>query len=212
MRSTLRYLIISLTLILCLSMAVGCAGQAAESLYDRGMELIKSMAEMAKSEDYLAIMTGNSALTEALASVQAGSYGTPEAVYTIPLKPSYLEEMAEGAAMPALTDSLKDVIKDKTAGAFISQINALAGAQNLAAASVVAAGTTFMDGTVAEPVVYLYIFADGAPAAVTFIPGEGGAVSASGMFLLYDGVDYHSREDVQNFFDGLGVEIAALSK
>jgi len=59
--------------------------------------------------------------------------------------------------------------------------------------------------------VFLYVFRDIPPAAVTFLPGEDGAVSASGMFLLYDGVDYRDEEALRDFFAGMGAELEAYT-
>ncbi len=203
-----RTLTVILTLVFTLVTVAGCSAKPGKTAYDHGLELIGTMAEMAKSEAYLAITTGNTDIVEILLPVREGSTGEPAAVYTITLGDEYLSLMAEWAEMPEIPDSIKAVADQKLISAFATQINALAGAQNLAASAICAAGKTFVDKGLTENVIYLYIFDDCPPAAVTFTPGEDGAVSASSLFLLYDEVDWTDEAALTAFFAGMGAELA----
>lgn len=208
MKKRIRTLALILTCTF-LPSAAGCSAKPEKTAYDHGLELIGTMAEMAKSEAYLAITTGSTEITEMLLPVKEGSVGEPAAVYTITLGDEYLSLMAEWAEIPEMPDSIKSVADQKLIGAFATQINAMAGAQNLAASAICAAGKTFVDEGLTENVIYLYIFEDCPPAAVTFTPGEDGAVSASSLFLLYDAVDWTDEAALRAFFAEMGAELAA---
>jgi len=192
----------------CLIAAFGCAAKPEKSLHDHGLELIQTMDEMAKSEAYIAMTTGSEYMTEMLLPVQEGSVGEPTAVYTITLRDEYLSMMAEWAEMPEIPESIKALANQKLIGAFATQINALGGAQKLSASAICAAGKTFVNESLTENVIYLYVFESCPPAAVTFTPGEDGAVSASGLFLLYDEVDFGSEAALRAFFAEMGAELA----
>lgn len=197
-----------------LSLPMGCAPRAKTTLYDQGMSLIAIMAEMAGSEIYHSAMTGDPAFINRLEKVNGCDFSAPEAVYTLALNENYMTLMSEWEKLPELSisDSLRDVLNTKQAGAFTTQLNALAGAEALAASAMCAAGKTFVDDTLEENTIYLYVFEGGVPAAVTFLPGEGGAVSASGLFILYEGVDFTDREALSAFFAEMGAELTELKR
>ena len=189
----------------------GCAAKPEKAARDHGLELVETMAELARSEAYLALTTGSPTITEQLIPVQEGDVSEPAAVYTIKLGEEYLSNMAEWSEISEIPDSIKEVANQKLIGAFATQILAHAGAQELAASAVCAAGKTFVDKTLTESVIYLYVFQNCPPAAVTFIPGEGGAVSASGLFLLYDEVDWFDETALSAFFADMGAELSKVS-
>jgi len=204
-----RALIFALVLAIALAAASGCAAKPDKSAYDHGLELIGAMAEMANSPAYISMTTGSTEISEMLLPIQAKAANHPAAVYTITLNEEYLSIMEEWALAPEISDSIKAAARQKLTGAFATQINALAGAQNLAASAICAAGKTFVDEELTENVIYLYVFEDCPPAAVTFTPGEDGAVSASGLFLLYDDVDWADEAALKAFFAEMGAELAA---
>ena len=196
-------------LLLCVFLAASLSGcsKPDKTAYDHGLELVETMAELAKSEAYLALTTGSATVTEKLLPVQEGEVGEPAAVYTVTLGEDYLSAMAEWNEISEIPDSIKEVANQKLIGAFATQILAYSGAQELAASAVCAAGKTFVDKSLTESVIYLYVFENCPPAAVTFIPGEDGAVSASGLFLLYDEVDWFDEAAITALFADMGAEL-----
>ena len=196
-------------LLLCVFLAASLSGcsKPDKTAYDHGLELVQTMAELANSETYLALTTGSATVTEKLLPVQEGEVGEPAAVYTVTLGEDYLSAMAEWNEISEIPDSIKEVANQKLIGAFATQILAYSGAQELAASAVCAAGKTFVDKSLTESVIYLYVFENCPPAAVTFIPGEDGAVSASGLFLLYDEVDWFDEAAITALFADMGAEL-----
>ena len=192
---------------ICLIAAVSGCSKPDKTAYDHGLELVQTMAELAKSEAYIALTTGSTSVIEKLLPVQEGTVDEPAAVYIIRRNDEHIAALAEWNETSEIPDSIREITNQKLIGAFASQILAYAGAQNLAASAVCAAGKTFVDTSLTESVIYLYVFENCPPAAVTFIPGEDGAVSASGLFLLYDEVDWFDEAAITALFADMGAEL-----
>ena len=204
--------------ILCMAAAAvlwGCAGSAGTggeteaALYDRGMEVVSLMAEMAGSQEYIGYATGDGEIEEALQEMAAGDYTAPEAVYSISAPGGSLLEAIGLGNGDGMSEELQEFLRQRMLAALVSQINGMDSVVSLAAANVCAASCTFVDSSLEEDVLYLYIFPDTAPAAVAFTAGEDGAVYASGSLLLNDSFPCGSGEEIQEFFGRLGMEIEA---
>ena len=74
------------------------------------------------------------------------------------------------------------------------------GVAKLAAANACTAQKTFVSKDVTAPVTYLYVYGGATPAAVTFMPGEDGAVMALGVFVFTDSLPTGSLEEVKELF------------
>lgn len=162
------------TLVLC-----GCGNAAAKdsSLYTQGLDVANLVVQAAQSDAYLDQLSGNSSLREILEDAAQGDYSAPKAVYELRF-----------SSLPVETDTLPEplatALHQQLLPTLISQLNAAAGAETLAAASVCTMSKTFVASGVADDTLYLYQYEAGFPIAVIFTPGEGGAVSAKGCFLL----------------------------
>ena len=75
-------------------------------------------------------------------------------------------------------------IKQTTLGALLNQINGLAGASALSAASICSDRQTFVQAGLGENTVYLYTYEAAEPAMVEFLKGEGDTVLATGSLML----------------------------
>lgn len=162
------------TLVLC-----GCGNAAAKdsSLYTQGLDVANLVVQAAQSDAYLDQLSGNSSLREILEDAAQGDYSTPKAVYE--LRFSSLPEVSD-----TLPEPLATALHQQLLPTMISQLNAAAGAETLAAASVCTMTKTFVSSDATDDTLYLYQYEAGFPIAVIFTPGEDGAVSASGCFLL----------------------------
>lgn len=89
----------------------------------------------------------------------------------------------------------------------VTQINAQNGATTLAATTVCSAGKTFVSTEEDGDAIYLYVYENACPAAVSFVKGEDNTVSASGTFIINDGFDTSSPESLQEFFGETGAVV-----
>ncbi len=183
-------------------------GYRESSLIDQGMDIISMIAEMAASESYFATFSYDQEIQKVAAEAGAGDYSAPSHVYEIHISEEQLR-LAAGMDFPDLfSEELQKNSINRLVSSIPSQLNGAAGVQALAASSICTAGKTFVSTELNETALYLYVFSDGLPILVSFVPGEGSAVSASGSFLFYDGVPAGSPEQIAEFFSyAIGGEI-----
>ena len=187
----------------------------AKTLCERGEELAAELAEMAGNRDYLSLYTGDEEILGILArAVEGKDYTSPKAVYSLTVPEDAAGKILELMGMEgadSLPDHLKRRVREKMFQALPAQVNAMAGADTLAAASICTAGKVFADPAVTDGVIYLYTYENGAPVAVTFLPGEDGAVSAGGTFLLGDSFSVESLGSADGMLGLLGVKVEEVT-
>lgn len=181
----------------------GCqAGRPDKSLYQRGLEVVALMEEMAGSPTYLSLFSSNEEVLAALAEAAQGDFSQPRAVYRITLGQAAMYPEVEG-----LSGALRENLEARFAVAVFTQVNAMGGAEQLAAASICTAGKVFASDELEENAIYLYTYENAVPAAVSFSRGEDGTVSATGVLVLYDGFPAGDTPEVEQFLAELGVEV-----
>lgn len=205
-------LIIGTVLLLAACSGGPAASQQGKSPYDQGLELIALMQEMANSEAYMQTYSQSLELQQILEPVQAGDYSQPQAVYKITLSQEGIESLSEAAGMDSMSDGLRSYMEERIQAAIATEINAAGGAMVLAASSICTASKTFVSQELTENAVYLYTYADGVPAAVSFIRGEDGSVSATASFLLDESFAVEDQEALEAYFQAVGAQVEALTE
>ena len=210
-----KFFRLSSFLLLCAVLLCACAGKEKDSLKksfsEKGFSLVLLMDEAAKNDKYLSLYTANSSLTGPAEAAAAGNRQTPKAVYEITISDETLDMLSESESVPGLSDELSVFLRKKTLSSIPSQINARGGAECLAASSVLTISDVFVPAEMQADAVYLYTFEDAFPAAVVFLAGENGAVSASGCFLLYDSFSDGSLPEIEAFFSEFGASVTQIS-
>lgn len=210
--------IVVLVLILSLS-ACGNNGNNVETktLYEQGLEIVQLMVEMTRTEEYVdLLLTGSSDIKSVIQNIGEGDYTAPKAVYAISADDENFITMFMTMAgldnLDNVSDELKSFITQKAIGSLMTQINGMSGVENLAASSVCTVGKTFVNENVNENVIYLYTYDNAAPVAVTFIVGEDHAISANGVFVMYEGFSCGSADEIKSFsfFRGTTVEVTEV--
>lgn len=205
-----KYMIIVLAVLVTLALC-GCGNVAAKdsSLYAQGLDVANLVVQASQSDAYLDQVSVSSPLREILEDAAQGDYSTPKAVYELRF-----------SSLPVETDTLPEPLakacRQRLLPALVSQINATAGAETLAAAIVCTMSKTFVASNVTEDMLYLYQYETGCPIAVSFTAGEDGAVSASGCFLLCPDVPQQgtAEEIADSFARILGIsapQVTAVS-
>lgn len=183
-----------------------------KTLYEQGLEVVSLMGDLAGSDAYMeAVAPGD--IRDFIEIPEETDFTAPKAVYKITLSlldAEWLELLEiDSAEMP---DTVDAYMKQKMSGAIINILNAQGGAKSLAAAGTLAVTKAFVCDEEAENVIYLYTYDNSVPAAVSFIPGENGAVIAQGMFLFSAGLEMETPEDIEEFFEGFPVEVEDVTK
>ncbi len=175
-----------------------------KTLLTQGLELVELIEEMANSDTYITIFSGNPKIAEKLKDVQDGDYTKTKAIYSIDFNSNSFESiigiLSGIANFDNLSDDLKNVIKSKLKSSFATQINSLSGAEALAASAICIATKTFVCEEMKEDTIYLYTYEDALPVVVTFIKGEDETVLANATFLFLDKALFDNQEAIEKFF------------
>ena len=194
----------------------GTTEKSNSSAYQKGLEVVALLDEMIQNDTYVQLYTASAEIQGIVETVATGDYSEPLVVYHISLPGESLSALAEAmggnASMDGMSPELTRAVEQKLIGAVISQINAMSGATNLAAMSVCTAGKTFVNEEVSEDLIYLYVYENAAPAAVTFIRGDDGTVSATGTFLLSEKLNTESEQTDSEFFSELGATVKVVTE
>lgn len=181
-----------------------------KSLYAQGLEIVQLMSEMTRTEEYVDIHTGDSEIKTIISDISTGDYSSPKAVYAISISDENLAAMAELDSLENASEELKTFLMNRVLGSLMTQINGMSGVEKLAASSVCTVGKTFVNENATDNVIYLYTYENALPVAVTFTVGEDQAVSASGVFVLYDEFTCGSADEIKAFFIDSIVEVTEV--
>ncbi len=190
------------------------AAGSGKSLYSHGLDVVSLMAEMARSEDYIALHTDADEVRAVLEDAGRGDFTAPKAVYCLTVPASAFLTLAgeeTGVDLSGLSPALRRTVEGKLPSALIAQLNAQAGMAAIAAAGVCTAGKSFVSSELDENVIYLYTFENAVPAAVSFIPGENGAVSASGILVLNSAVSEETLQMLEQYREELGITVEEIT-
>lgn len=176
-------LLIACLAALMMAAAPGRAQELDTTLYDRGMEMISQLKQMAQSDEYIRLYTENQDIIDAIQSAGAGDFDQIEAVYQITLSnfDKIIQEMLGSETLP---EGAYAYAADKILMAIPSQINAQGGSTALAASVACTVDELFVYDGLEQSVIYLYVFKDAVPVAVSFRKGEDGAAAAAASYIL----------------------------
>ena len=210
-----RIVAIAMAFALLLSLCA-CGGESTstsegKALLDHGLDVIATMEEMADSDEYINFYTASKDMAEIVKKIRKGDHSAPVAVYKITIAKEAIEAWDMLSGLDGLSENLKTAMRQKAFGAaLITQINAQNGATTLAATTICTAGKTFVSTEGDGDAIYLYVYENTCPAAVSFVRGEDNTVSASGTFILNDGFDAGSPESLEAFFGEVGAMIEEI--
>ena len=178
------------------------------SLYEQGLEVVTLMDEMADSQSYVQMFTGNTQISELIQSNANGDYSKPQAVYEVVLqKDNYQGLLGNEEIQATMSDELKGIISKKINASVITQLNAYGGSENLAASNICTTGVSFVNSEVKEDVIYIYVYENTAPVAVIFLQEGNDIVSANGTFLFGEELTNLTEESISQLFEGLYVTV-----
>ncbi|MCI8453206.1 MAG: hypothetical protein HFE84_01115 [Lachnospiraceae bacterium] len=206
-RKTTR-LMLAAALLASFSILSGCQDKTdgnEKTAYEYGMELATTAAEMAKNENYGAIFSTSEEIKSFTQKIAAGNYEVPSSVYKI--SPPDIESLAASLGMPdfysGLSETLLEQINHQASSVAVSQLTASEGTVALAASSIYRANKVFVCQELEADCIYLYLFDQGYPVAVTFTVGENGAVSATGSFVICEELQNASADEIPELLNTL---------
>ena len=207
---------IAFALVLVIILGLAACGVVKEvketkSLYAHGLDVVSMLSEMTRSESFIGIYTANSEIKDIILALGEHPYDTPAAVYAITIPEDVLMGMAELSNLGDASEELKSYLTQRVMASLMSQINAMSGVETLAASSVCTVGKTFLSENTGENMIYIYVYENTAPVAVTFTLGEDHTVSANGTYVLYDGFGCGSAAEIQSSFGDIAVHVTEVA-
>lgn len=184
---------------------------ADKSLYEQGLEVISLITEMANSQQYLSLYSDNTNVLDLISAAGKGDFSRPTALYKITSSDNS-ESVLDLIQADELSETLKKNVKSRMLSAIATQINAMGGYETLAASGLCTSEKLFVSNELKEDEIYLYTYKDAVPVAVTFTKGENGAVSASGIFILYKDFAVDTILGTPELLKELGVEIQEITE
>ena len=183
------------------------------SLYEQGLEVVSLMEEMANSESYIQLFTGNTEINEIIQNIAEGDYSQPAAVYEVIIPEDNYQIVFESAEVQTtMSEELERTMQKKVNAALVTQINALGSSMNLAASTVCTAGKSFIDQGFEQDMIYIYTYENTAPVAITFLQEEDGIVSATGSFLINEELQELTEETIALLFEDMNVTVQKVEK
>ncbi len=157
------------------------------TLKEYGLRLTQQMRKLANDQEYLKFCSHSKDVNKIVADIAQYQYDSPEKVFVV----SHL-----------IADNSNPSINDRLVRSIPSQLNALSGANSLAAASLlVTEDAFFYKMNLKEPVIYLYLYEKDWQCMVIFRPVREGIVQANSCFVHHDKLnEIENADDVKSFF------------
>ena len=208
-----KKVLVVLFVILILSLTACGSKKEQLSLYEQGLEVVALMDEMADSQSYVQMFTGNTKISELIQSNTKGDYSKPQAVYEVVLqKDNYQGLIGNEDTQTTMSDELERIMEKKVNASLTTQINAYSGSENLAASTICTVGISFVNNEVKEDVIYIYVYENTAPVAITFLQEGNDIVSANGTFMFGEELMNLTEESILQLFEGTYVTVQKVEK
>ena len=208
-----KKILVVLFVILVLSLTACGSKKELVSLYERGLEVVDLMDEMADSQSYVQMFTGNTQISEVIQSNTNGDYSEPQAVYEVVLqKDNYQGLIGNEDTQITMSDELERIMEKKVNASLITQMNAYGGSENLAASTICTTDIFFVNSEIKEDVIYIYVYENTAPVAITFLQEGNDIVSANGTFMFGEELMNLTEENILQLFEGTYVTVQKVEK
>ena len=180
-----KTIVVILVLAVLTAALVSCTANG-KSAKDCSAEVVSLMSEMITSEKYAEFYSLRTSYEETLEKekLKSGNYSSPLAIYELSIPEESLMQEA-----PKIEDAYKELdqyVKSSLYTSFASLINKGSGTEAMVVSSVFSAKKTFVCEEIKKNTVYLYVYENGYPIVITFIPGESGSVRVSGQLIIND--------------------------
>lgn len=191
------------------------SSKAAESksLYEHGLDMVALLDEMVGNDSYVDMFSVSDEIGAVIEAIDEGDYSEPAAVYEWVVTEEQRNNLISDIGtehVGEMSDALKKNLQQRLFASVVSQMNGGTGVTNLAASSICTIGKSFVSDRMEQDALYLYVYEDAQPIAVTFTAGEDGAVSASASFLMAEELKGATGQTFESYFAKLGMEIQEI--
>ena len=198
-----------LVLVFIMTLFVSCNNQSG-LLKEYGEDVISLMVEMLNSEEYQALYSIPSSYDDEFDMLQKGDYSKSIAVYELSIPKEVL--LDSNIDKNGLSDKLYEYICSSAYTSFAARINQLSGIDSMSISTIFAAQKIYAYKGVDTNTIYLYVFENGCPIAVTFVASENTALRAVGYFIINEKFITDNEESIKESCTALGMKDVTVTK
>ena len=192
-----RFIVLFVAFFLVLSL---CSCNTSDKPLEKaGEEVIALMREMTVSEEYEKLYGLPDSYSQAVARLREGDYSNAKALYELEIPTSAFSDTN------GISGKLGEYVNSALYLSLANRINQKAGVEALSVSAAYSAQISFVNTSLKENTVYLYVFDNGYPVFVTFLPGEDGSVRAVGYFIINESFAAESADRIAESFASVGI-------
>ncbi len=210
LQKLIRIISVFLAIIVCAS-AVSC-DLPSKTPIEQGYEIISIIDEKIDSDKLASIYGIQADDLELLETLRAADYTENAEVYQLYMprdvyfKKLFGEDVSQDDFSETLYNSLTAISASMIAHTITKDYKAIA------VLSMTSYGQAFVDSSIDEDLLYLYVFNSGAPIIVSMHPSGNGAVTASGCIIINDEFNTADKESIERSFARFGYEGVTAKK
>jgi hypothetical protein len=213
LRKLFRIISVFLAVFVCAS-AVSC-DLPSKTPIEQGYEIISIIDEKMNSDKLASSYGMPEYALETLEALRAADYTGNAEVYQLYMprdvyfKKLFGEDVSQDDFSETLYNSLAAISASIIAHAIT---NTTKDYKAIAVLSMTSYGQAFVDSSIDEDLLYLYVFNSGAPIIVSMHPSGNGAVTASGSLIVNDEFNTSDKESIERSFARFGYEGVTAKK
>ena len=189
---------------------LGSCNEKNKSLTECGEDVISLMAEMLESEEYKSLYNLPSAYDDQVNMLREGNYSKSIAVYELLI--SEEELLDKTIDKDGLSKELYEYICSSAYVSFASRINQISGVEAMAVSAVFTAQKTYANKDIDTNRIYLFVFENGCPIAVTFVVDGNDSLRAVGHFIVNDKFITEDENSIKESCEALGINDVTVKK
>ena len=198
-----------LACVLLLTLFTSC-NENPKSLTECGEDVISLMAEMLESEDYKSLYNLPAAYDDQVNRLREGNYSKSIAVYELLV--SEEELLDKTIDKDGLSKELYEYICSSAYVSFTSRINQASGVEGTTVSTVFTAQKSYANKDIDTNRIYLYVFENGCPIAVTFVADGKDSLRAVGHFIMNDEFIAEDENSIKESCEALGINDVTVKK
>ena len=198
-----------LACVLLLTLFTSC-NENPKSLTECGEDVISLMAEMLESEDYKSLYNLPAAYDDQVNRLREGNYSKSIAVYELLV--SEEELLDKTIDKDVLSKELYEYICSSAYVSFTSRINQASGVEGTTVSTVFTAQKSYANKDIDTNRIYLYVFENGCPIAVTFVADGKDSLRAVGHFIMNDEFIAEDENSIKESCEALGINDVTVKK
>ena len=198
-----------LACVLLLTLFTSCSGKS-KSLTECGEDVISLMVEMLESEEYKSLYNFTSAYDDQVNILREENYSKSIAVYELLV--SEEELLDKTIDKDGLSKELYEYICSSAYVSFASRINQISGVEAMAISTIFTAQKSYANKDIDTSRIYLFVFENGCPIAVTFVVDGNDLLRAVGRFIVNDKFITEDENSIKESCEAFGINDVTVKK